>query len=177
MIGVRKRRKMFTGLIELCEYVQLDNIVMVEIGSYVGESTMVFANSPKIRTIHCIDPWLNGYDDNDGASKKHPMCEVEAQFDETIKATDKVIKHKMTSEQAAQLFKDGIFDLVYIDGCHTYESVKQDITLWLPKIKPTGYISGHDWNVRRHDSVNKAVTETLGQPHQTFRDQSWIKKL
>ena len=40
---------------------------------------------------------------------------------------------------------DEYFDLVYIDADHTYESVKDDIAAWFPKVKPGGWITGHDY--------------------------------
>ncbi|MBT5491708.1 class I SAM-dependent methyltransferase, partial [bacterium] len=36
-------------------------------------------------------------------------------------------------------------DFIYIDANHTYESAKEDIQLWYPKIKVGGMISGHDY--------------------------------
>ena len=36
-------------------------------------------------------------------------------------------------------------DFAYIDGNHSYESVKQDIQNYFPKIKPGGILGGHDF--------------------------------
>jgi hypothetical protein len=46
---------------------------------------------------------------------------------------------------AASLFQDGFFDFVYIDAEHDYDHVKADIAAWYPKVKPGGFLSGHDY--------------------------------
>ena len=37
-----------------------ENLTLVEIGSYMGESMEIFAQSGKFSKIICIDPWTNG---------------------------------------------------------------------------------------------------------------------
>lgn len=44
-------------------------------------------------------------------------------------------------------FPDKYFDMVYIDGDHTYDAVMRDIRAWLPKLRDGGYLCGHDLNV------------------------------
>jgi predicted O-methyltransferase YrrM len=57
---------------------------------------------------------------------------------------------------AADRFQDESFDLVYIDGDHTYEGVVKDLAAWYPKVKKGGIICGDDigW-----PGVKKAVDE------------------
>lgn len=47
-------------------------------------------------------------------------------------------------EVAAQ-FPVGVLDVVYLDSNHTYEHVKKELAVWVPKIKPGGAIAGHDF--------------------------------
>ena len=47
----------------------------------------------------------------------------------------------------AQWFEAECFDFIYIDGhAHTGQEKGETIRDWLPKIKTTGVISGHDYN-------------------------------
>ena len=142
---------------------------MIEIGSYQGESMEMFVGSGSVDTIVCIDPWKNGYDSNDIASSSD-MVEVESMFDkraDNARKTTKVIKHKGTidtflqSEEFKQI--ECKVDLVYIDGCHTYESCKHDIEICMKFIKPRFVIAGHDY-VEQWSGVMQAVDESFGKP-------------
>jgi len=51
----------------------------------------------------------------------------------------------MASIEAAELVEDESLDWVFIDGDHTERGTRGDILAWAPKVKPTGYVCGHDW--------------------------------
>jgi predicted O-methyltransferase YrrM len=44
------------------------------------------------------------------------------------------------------LFSDEYFDFIYIDGNHSYDAVKDDLTKWYPKLKKGGLIAGDDYS-------------------------------
>jgi predicted O-methyltransferase YrrM len=103
------------------------------------------------------------------------MDQAEATFDKLqSQYPDRIIKHKMSSLEAAQLFKDGSLDAVYIDADHSYPSAREDILTWKPKVRPGGILSGHDYG-RCHIGVKLAVDEILGSPDKKFSDSSWAK--
>jgi hypothetical protein len=179
-ISIRKAPTAIPGLIDLINHVEANSekpfkdFVLVEVGSFVGDSTRVFAR--RCKEIHSVDPWKNGYDDeHDPSSYTWPMERIEAQFDEVVEECGNIIKHKMTSLEGAELFEDESIDMVYIDGNHLYEYVKQDIIAWSPKVKKGGWVCGHDWQHKKAQGVKPAVLETVGQPDKTFQDTSWCK--
>jgi hypothetical protein len=173
-ISIRNARNAKTGLKDMINHIGNNNIVMAELGCYVGDSTEIFAEN--FVTVYAIDPWLNGYDDNDDASHMRSMTIVEAQFDECICGNfDNVHKIKMRSDEAVKKFDDESIDFVYIDALHTYSGVKKDIELWFPKIRKTGYIGGHDYQ-GRFQGVIDAVNE-FKKPDKIFKDTSWIIKI
>lgn len=47
---------------------------------------------------------------------------------------------------AADQVEDASLDFVFIDADHSEEGCRRDIDSWLPKVKPTGWIMGHDIN-------------------------------
>lgn len=155
-------------------------IVMVEIGSYQGESMEIFVQSGCVDTIVCIDPWKNGYDESDIASSSD-MAKAEAAFDSRAEQTRhvaNVVKHKGTIDTFIQsqsfAMLEGTIDLVYIDACHSYDACKHDIETCKNFIKPKVAFSGHDY-VGQWSGVIEAIDETLGKPDQVFSEYSWIK--
>jgi len=77
---------------------------------------------------------------------------------------------RMSSKEAADLFKKRAefsnwkpFDMVYIDAAHDYNSLTEDIKLWIGFIKPGGVISGHDYGQRRHKEAKIAVDDYFGE--------------
>lgn len=180
LIPMRQEAYLSDGLKELIKAIQ-DNggtpseMIMIEIGSYAGESTVMFA--AVFKKVIAIDAWMDGYDNNDAASNSAPMSEVESAFDENTKMFDNIVKIKSKSDDAISLIKDKV-DFVYIDGMHTYEQVKKDIRNYMPLLK-----HGHGWFIGGHDfsdnwaGVKEAVIEMLGTPDWTFQDTSWLCKL
>jgi hypothetical protein len=58
---------------------------------------------------------------------------------------DNVKLHQTKSVDAGSLFDDEYFDWIYIDTDHTYETTKAELNAFKDKIKPGGFISGHDY--------------------------------
>lgn len=177
MYDMRKTSSMRNGLVELINFIPLDKFNMVEIGSYAGESADMFASSPKIASIWCVDPWQAGYDSTDPASSTN-FLEVESAFDEVMKKhQDKISKFKGIANQFIESHPKFIPDFVYIDANHTYEGCKDDILTTLKwKGKGLKFIGGHDY-ASWCPGVIKAVDEMFGKPDRTFSDSSWIVEL
>lgn len=85
---------------------------------------------------------------------------------------------RQDSLTASTLFPDGYFDMVYIDASHFYEDVLADIKAWLPKVRPGGIMSGHDYVHRRANmQAKKAVDEMFPTGVITLEDTVWMVKL
>jgi hypothetical protein len=50
-----------------------------------------------------------------------------------------------TSKKTSEIFHDSSLDFIYIDANHSYDFVKEDLELWYPKVKPGGWVMGHDY--------------------------------
>ena len=66
-----------------------------------------------------------------------------------------------TSVEGAKRFEDQSLELVFIDGRHEKPYAAEDIRVWLPKVKPGGLISGHDYEPG-NPGVIAAVDEAFG---------------
>lgn len=146
---------------------------MIEIGSYMGESTMMFASIGLFKTIHSIEPHkgTESFNEKNGFG----WVDIEREFKLNTRYFDNIIHHKDFSYNVVSKFEDNSIDFIYIDADHRYESVKQDLELYLPKLKKGGVIGGHDY----HESwpgVCSAVDEVVGIPTKKFEDNSWIVK-
>lgn len=176
------------GLRELCrEFLNRDSTV-VEIGSYAGESTAVFAAA--CRRVYAIDPWsptfetqiFDGCGDAGVPASSSPdtipsMNLVEQIFDARLAPFKNVVKMKAFSNDVVPQFADRSLDLVYIDAIHTYDAVRESIALWQPKLKPQGVMAGHDYARTTWPEVVRAVTEAYGDPDRTYSDTSWAVRL
>ena len=146
---------------------------MIEIVSFIGESTIIFAEH--FKEVIAIDPFQPDYHKEDPTSKFN-FDEV---YDEYIRRTSpfpNIKTLRLTSDSAIDVLKDELFDFIYIDGIHTYEQVKIDIENYQPLVKSGGVIGGHDYGPH-WPTVNKAVDEKFGKPDKMYKDTSWIKQL
>jgi predicted O-methyltransferase YrrM len=77
------------------------------------------------------------------------------------------------SRQAHVDYEDQFFDLIFIDGDHSYETVKSDIANFWPKLKNNGVMCGHDYN-SVWPGVMRAVDEAFKERKVVGR--IWIVK-
>jgi hypothetical protein len=61
-------------------------------------------------------------------------------------ATGRVKLHRGDSLDVAATIPDQTLDWVYIDAMHDYENVLIDLVAYKDKVKPTGFILGHDFS-------------------------------
>jgi len=152
------------------------NKTMIEIGSFVGESTVMFAQS--FGTVIAIDPFLEGYDEGDTTSYQFDFDNVYQTYLDRTTIYPNIKTIVDTSDNAVKELDGETYDFIYIDGIHTYEQVKKDIQNYLPLVKKGGVIGGHDYVNSGHlVGVYEAVNEMFGQPDKVFVDKSWIKYL
>lgn len=96
-----------------------------------------------------VDPWrqMDAAEYVDVCNLADP--EQERRFELVTKRAAKYGRRaapmRMTSEEASSKFIDGVFDFVYIDANHKYESISQDLKLWWPKVRWGGVFAGHDY--------------------------------
>ena len=80
--------------------------------------------------------------------------------------------YKMMTSDAAKVVDDASLDFVFIDADHSAEGVLRDIEDWEPKVKPGGYVMGHDidWPTVR-DVVSKRLPG-----YRTGPDNVWYRQ-
>lgn len=143
-----------------------DGAKIVEVGCWKGKSVAYLAveviNSGKKIQVDAVDTWLGS---NEEPHIKDVYVKTGRLYDlflTNISPVSHVINPvRMTSIEAAKTYQDSSLDVVFIDACHEYECVKEDIAAWLPKVKSGGYLSGHDYPWSSGDAVKRAVDESV----------------
>jgi hypothetical protein len=108
---------------------------------------------------YLVDNWGTLPTTGDGAFDQHWH---DANYHKSINRMepfkDKITILRGITWRMDQHVNDETLDLVYLDACHTYEAVKQDLEAWYPKVKPGGVIAGHDF-INPAYGVLQAVNE------------------
>jgi len=169
-----KNNSNFTvGLYELIKKHVKPDFEMVEIGSFSGVSSALFALHAK--KIHCVDMWSQYVDSGSSSTlliTQEQLNLAESNFDKVAAKYNNVVKVKKASLEAAKEFKDESLDMVYIDSAHDFKTVNEDIVAWLPKVKKGGIVAGHDIRIK---GVQKAVYHNFASKDvESFADTSWL---
>jgi len=140
---------------------------IVEIGSWLGRSTVQLAKACQINgngKVHAIDTFKG----NPGKEHiyKKPLDTGESMFDrfkkniESVGLSKYVVVHKGASESVRRKIGKIKVKLLFIDACHDYEAVKEDIKLWEGLLQKGGLIALHDFGYGSEGCI-KAVTEEI----------------
>ena len=156
------------GLMEMVNHIIRNNPLCyhwIEIGSYIGESSSIFLGFDMIKKLECIE-----------ANTNYANI-LKIKYEQYIQ-TGRCLIHNTKSISFAPLIYDQSVDVVYIDADHSYESVKEELDLYFPKIRYGGFICGHDYNKFAWPGVCSAVdefrsTNKVGSLFK-FRDCSWL---
>lgn len=182
--GWNGRRPIFPALIE-----QLKPSLIIEVGSWMGESATTMALSCKTfgltnTSLICIDTWLG--------SKEHwrdpsliGHLELQNGYPTFHKrfltnmvnagVSDVVVPVPMPSQIGASYLKDFNLqaELIYIDGSHDEKDVYDDLVAYWDLLAPGGVIFGDDW---LWESVANAVKAFCAEKACSYQvhDINWI---
>ncbi len=148
-------------LLTLCVSQNLKGDV-VEIGSYLGKSTLYLAKACQISNngiVHAVDTFKG----NPGLEKRYekqayPGMNIFASFGRNIKnlhLEQYINVHKMTSHEAAKKFKKKA-RIVFIDADHSYDAVQKDLKLWMNNVMPGGLLILDDADIDTAQVVHAA---------------------
>jgi hypothetical protein len=139
------------GFIEIVNQFKKEGMVVAEIGTYDGGTSLAIA--PIVKEVNgkyiAIDWFIgnetiqglgHGYDEGQHDTVldnfRHNINEVGCNGITTI--------YDMPSLEAATLIEDKSLDICFIDADHRYKAVKEDILAYASKVKDDGILCGHD---------------------------------
>lgn len=128
--------------------------VVIEVGCWEGRSSIAIANAVWPELLICIDTWEgsipDGYTAQDDVHQRfiNNMCEMTAgNFVDAYMSWEEFEWGEVSS-----------IKFIHIDAEHTYEAVKGNIEVVLPKMASGGIICGDDFF---HAPVKQAVRDCL----------------
>jgi hypothetical protein len=129
---------------------ELKNIIDLSLpAAEVGVASGVFSFEILtwgVKHLYCVDLWAY-HPDLRGMSQE-PQSEHDLRFEQAstlMKDFDNVTFLKGLSVDMVQHVPDNSLGFVYLDACHFYKEVKQDLEIWLPKLVKGGIMAGHDY--------------------------------
>jgi hypothetical protein len=145
---------------------------VTEIGVWKGKLSKELLKNHEGLYLTMVDLWdkhdpesdyLRG-DSQIAKSTKEEFLEARRQAMEAVfPYTSRCVVHCNNSVDVASMYPDNYFDLVFIDGDHSYEGCIEDIRAWWSKVRIEGYIGGHDYDHPDQGEVKKAVDEFFGK--------------
>lgn len=123
-----------------------------------------------IKHLYMVDMWTTNttFPGDAGFDQEWHDKNLQGALDKTSKfkgATITILRGK-TVEMAGRV-PDESLDLVYLDACHSYDCVMNDLQAWFPKVKPAGVIAGHDYLALQY-GVYQAVTDFARGKYDVF---------
>lgn len=147
-----------------------DGARALEIGSWQGKSTVCLAKGLAARTdarLTCIDPFDASGDDQSSSTYGEragrlggPLRQA---FEQNLREAGLwplIDVHQGFSHELGGVV-DGPFDLLFLDGDHSYEAIHRDFTDWTPKLRPGGLLLMHDVVHPVHEGPRRVVTEQV----------------
>ena len=96
----------------------------------------------ELQSLPTNGPWYND------------LLEFKAKHD------NRVTLYRDFTINASTRVEDNSLDFIFIDADHTTQAVIDDLTVWIPKVKRGGFITGHDINMLTVSiAVNSFYTE------------------
>ena len=131
-------------------------MVIGEIGVFKGEfATALLGLQPSKMVL--IDPWDGFLTSGDCDGNNVAQIDGEAAFmmvKEKTKGMPCVEIRRGYSEKELMEFPDEFFDILYIDGDHSFEGCFKDLQLARRKVKRGGWICGHDYEMNELKARN-----------------------
>ena len=152
-----------------------ENGIFVECGAWLGRSSSYLCSIANQRNIniYIVDSWKGSPTRLTSTHKLATETDIFEIFKSNLEGANYTAIREL-SVNACKNFEDNSCDVVFIDMEHTYEAVKEDIEVWLPKVKKDGIIAGHDYLLPNWPGVVQAVNEYFCESNIQKIDDCWI---
>lgn len=144
------------GLVDVLKHRK--DLVGCELGVSFGFNLVYFLeNLPNISKVYAIDPYQPYDDPPGGYVTEEVINQVKSLFLTNIDRYQSKVKFlNLPSDDAHFDIPNNTLDYIFIDGDHSYQAVKKDMSHYYSKVKTGGVFAGHDVHL---SSVRQAVEE------------------
>jgi cephalosporin hydroxylase len=153
-----------------------DQAHILEIGALYGIGLAMLYNHATTRfqdvKLVCLDPFDGYYGKAVDALLNQPVNDLT--FQRNMKLANvpdsdyAIIKRYSTDPRALQEVGDHTFNVLVVDGDHSYEGVKFDFENYFPLLEKGGYVILDDYNAKEWPGVQQFVDEDL-KKHANFQ--------
>jgi predicted O-methyltransferase YrrM len=161
--GLFDRHRYFLPLIKAAHAKRSSPLRILEVGSWAGASAVSWAKGLEKACIDgsvlCVDSWAPYFDIRRDSQSVYAEMNAAAAtgdilklFQHNIKAcgVDKCVEYRCAeAREILPTLPSGSFDIIFLDGGHTYEQVRFDIQESARLIADGGVISGDDLELQR----------------------------
>lgn len=177
--------KIFNTRNEMIQYYSglVDNPAILEIGVFKGEFLDYIVSNCKFGSIDAVD-LFEGYScsgDVDGNNVVwYNIALSYIELNNKYKDMSTINIYKSDSCVFLKKIDNKLYDIIYIDGDHSYEGVKNDLVNSFNKIKNGGYIMGHDYEMnmdKAKNSYNFGVKQAVDEFCSTYNQRIIAKAI
>ena len=143
--------------------------IYAEIGVFKAVFSDVLCKELQPRELVLIDLFSGWADSGDQDGNNMEIINIGQVYNRLLNVSRQFPSLQVKKGDSSSIlhsFPDNTFDMIYIDGDHSYEGVKKDLLASYLKIKPGGWIMGHDFGINPQKAkhyyevgVEKAVIE------------------
>ena len=135
-----------------------ENSNILEIGCFLGSTTCTLKEAKQNSNLYCVDIWSNEVHDSylQGYDRQQISERIESDKDSWRGHTKHLNNVFMYNDTSLNVEFDVKFDLIFLDGDHTYNNVRGELIKYYKYLKPNGILAGHDYGCA---PCTKAITE------------------
>ena len=130
------------------------NSIIGEVGVFKGEfAKFLHSLNPQKLILFDLFQGVTVSGDQDGNNFQYANLDDEYRNLSNL-AQQNIVLEKGDSSLLLSNYPNEYFDMIYLDGDHSYEGVKNDLINAYNKIKNSGYIMGHDYEMNMKKAQN-----------------------
>lgn len=139
-----------------------------EVGVLMAKTASILLHRRPLLRLALVDSW---------ATFPEHKAVAERNLKE-VASKGRYLIHHGDSTAMAEEVPDGSLDYVFIDASKREDKYRSDVLAWLPKVKPGGFIQGHDWHMSNVPKVVGEIADYLILPF-TVNEQrdTWMIRL